>query len=143
MKYSVELKIDANINDVFEMYTNQKHFEKWELGLDRIESKEKNIFKKHAISFLIFKYNDQEMKMKMSIIEIQKPKLLEVAYEVTGAYNLCKNYFYDENGQTKWVMDVEFRFEEKVDVPLENFISKTKAGMQIFNDYVISNQNTK
>lgn len=55
MKYSVDMMIDANIDDVFMMYTSQNHFEKWEIGLDRIQSKEKDIFKKNAISFLIMK----------------------------------------------------------------------------------------
>ena len=143
MKYSVDMMIDANIDDVFMMYTSQNHFEKWEIGLDRIQSKQKDIFKKNAISFLIFKFNDQEMKMKMTIIDIKKPTMFEVLYEVTGAHNLCKNYFYEDHGQTKWVMDVEFIFDHEVDVPIEKFIDKTKAGMQIFKDYVMNHLNQK
>ncbi len=143
MKYRVEMLIELSRKEVFEMYTTKEHFERWELGLDRIESNESNIFAKDAVSFLIFKYNDKEMKMKMTVKNIKAPDKLEVIYEVPGAYNLCKNYFYDENDQTKWIMDVEFLFSPKVNIPKENFINKTKSGMQIFKDYALNKQNKK
>ena len=44
MKYKVDIYIDAPIDDVFELYTTQKHFENWEIGLKRIESDFFDIF---------------------------------------------------------------------------------------------------
>jgi len=140
MNYEVEMTINLDLEKVFELYTTEKHFKKWELGLNRIESNQKNIFKEGAHSVLVFKQNEQEFKMNMKIHKITAPDLLVVSYEVPGAYNLCKNYFYKENQHTKWIMNVEFEFDQDVDVPLESFISKTKAGMEIFKIYAENNK---
>ena len=137
MKYKVDLTIDAPKDEVFKLYTTQNHFENWEIGLKRIESKSLDIFTKDAISYLIFDNHGQEMKMKMTIHDKIEPDYLDVVYEVTGAYNRCKNRFYDDHGKTLWTMDVEFVFDKDMGIPIDRFIEKTKAGMNIFKHYVI------
>ncbi|AUD64762.1 hypothetical protein BK011_03370 [Tenericutes bacterium MZ-XQ] len=143
MKYKVDIYIDAPIGDVFELYTSQKHFENWEIGLKRIESEFLDIFEKDATSFLIFDNKGQDMKMKMTIKQKIEPEYLDVTYEVKGAYNRCKNKFYNENGKTLWVMDVEFIFEKDMGIPIERFIEKTKSGMDVFKHYVLEHENNK
>lgn len=143
MKYKVDLLIDAPIEDVFELYTTQEHFENWEIGLKRIESEVLDIFSKDSVSYLIFDNHGQEMKMKMTINDKIEPDYLDVVYEVAGAYNRCKNKFFQDNGQTLWVMDVEFVFDKDMGIPIERFIEKTKSGMDIFKHYVIEQQMKK
>jgi hypothetical protein len=140
-KYKVELMMNEKRDIITKMYASQEHFEKWELGLKKIESEYNDIFQEKSISYLIFENQGEEMKMKMTILKNKLPKQIDITYEVNGAYNLCKNFFYDKGDQTRWVMHVMFKFDKKVNIPIEKFVEKTKTGMQIFNEYVIEKHN--
>lgn len=136
MKYQVQMTIHKERKTVTESYINRADMLKWEKGLNRIEDTKGILFEENSEGFLVFKFNDQEMKMKVTVEEIKTPELMTMIYELPGAWNRCVNQFKEINGNTIWTMDVTFIFENEMDVPLVRFIEKTEQGMKMFKDFV-------
>ena len=88
------------------------------------------------MGYLVFKFGDQEMKMKVSVVSNTLPDQITQIYEVPGAWNQCINQFVEVDGQTKWTMDVIFMLESEKDIPRERFIAKTTEAMHILKNFV-------
>lgn len=136
MKYTCEITIHKNRDWVTKNYIDKDQMPLWEKGLTKIEEVKGQLFDTDSEGYLIFMFGKQEMKMKVSVEKNALPDQIIQIYEVPGAWNRCDNYFYEIGEHTKWVMDVTFLFDEKTNIPEERFFEKTKAGMQIFKDFI-------
>lgn len=137
MNYKVSLTIDESLDVVSSLYIDQEAMLIWEKGLKRIEDRELSLFQTGSSGVLVFGFNEQEMHMKVSVEKNELPKAIDLIYEVPGAWNLCKNTFLALNDKkTLWTMDVEFRFDQPMGLPLEAFIKKTEDAMNMFKAFV-------
>lgn len=136
MKYQVEVIINEEINKVTSLYVDLDQMPLWEKGLVRIVHNEGMLFQTHSKGQLIFSFGGVEMPMKVTVEKENLPDQIIQIFEVPGAWNRCDSHFLSDHNQTKWQMDVEFRFENPVDLPIERFIEKTTESMNIFKKYV-------
>jgi hypothetical protein len=130
MKYQCSTVINDQIENVASLLIDHEQMPKWEQGLVRVD-----LIDDHS-SNLIFMHNGQEVVMKETIESIQFPNTIVIIYEFNGAWNRCINHFSQLDKGVLWVMDCEFRFEEEIDIPMENFIKKTELSMETFKTFV-------
>ena len=136
MKYQCEVFIDANIELVSKSYFDHNVLKKWDTGLLRVEPGESpNQY------YLYYRWGEEEMRMKETIEEINLPNRGVVTYEVPGAWNRCVNQFFEENGKTRFVMDVEFIFDKDPNIPIEIFKEKTLLGMNLYKKFIEKGEN--
>ena len=135
MKYQIELDIDQDISLVYENYLNGNDMLKWIQGLKDVKELKGSSFEKGSESLLVFSTHDQIMEMKLTVQD-KKPHILDVIYEVPGAWNRCVSTFKKVDGKTHWVMDVTFVFEQEISLPIERFMDKTKEGMKLYKTYI-------
>lgn len=134
--YKIDVLIQKPITLVTDLYINRQTMSLWEKGLDHIEDVSGYLFETGSIGYLVFKFGEQEMKMKVSVVSNALPHQITQIYEVEGAWNQCINRFDEIDGQTKWTMDVIFILESEKDIPKERFIAKTTEAMHIFKNFV-------
>lgn len=136
MKYVVEMMIDAPRDAVIKHYLDPESMKVWETGLSKIESIQGSLFEQGSVGYLHFNFGEHQMKMKVTNETINLPDHIIQIYEVPGAWNRCDNHFIELKQQTRWIMDVEFRFDDDPHFPIERFMDKTRAGMTIFKAYI-------
>lgn len=136
MKYSVEMMIDASLEKVAALYVDLNLMPQWEIGLKSIEHTEKHLFETGSKGIFHFEFNEIKMPMIVSVEKNELPHHIIQIFEVPGAWNRCDNHFIEKSGQTLWKMDVMFKFEQEINVPLERFMEKTKASMTVFKTFV-------
>lgn len=134
--YQIEMMVNKPKNVVSKLYIDRKVMPLWEKGLVRIEDTQGVLFEKDSEGYLVFSFNDQESKMKVSVTDNNLPDAITQVYEVPGAWNECINTFIDINGSTKWIMDVTFKMEAPYEIPKEAFIKKTTEGMNLYKTFV-------
>lgn len=135
MEYTVCLAIEASKEKVAQLFIDRECMARWQPGLVAIEDEVGHLFDAESIGYLIFQF-EQQMRMKVSVIENILPDSITIVYEVPGAYNRCINRFCSQEGYVKWQMAVVFEFEEPVDIPMDKFIKKTRTGMETFKRFV-------
>ncbi len=135
MIYQVEMIIKAPRDFVASLYVDPSSMKDWESGLESIESHQGQLFDEGSHGDLVFKFGNQEMRMHVSVESSHLPHEVTMIYQVPGAWNRCVNHFMDHHEETRWIMDVEFKFEHDIEVPLERFIEKTTQGMMLYKNY--------
>lgn len=136
MEYQVSVNIAKPIDFVTSEFVNKATMPIWEKGLTRIEERKGTLFETGSEGSLVFSFEGQEMKMKVTVLDSHLPEEITIVYEVPGAYNKCRNHFQNRGKTTLWTMEVLFEFDQPNDYPLEAFINKTRAGMVLFQEYV-------
>lgn len=136
MTYTCEIIIDASIEKVTKLYIDRQNMSLWEKGLDAIEDIKGYLFDTGSEGYLVFVFDDQTMKMKVTVENNRLPEQIIQIFEVSGAWNRCDNKFFQYRDGTKWIMDVTFIFDQEPHIPKERFIEKTLAGMNQFKRFV-------
>ena len=136
MEYQVSVNIAKSSDFVTSEFINKTTMPQWEKGLTRIEELNGTLFDTGSEGFLVFSFQGQEMKMKVTVLDSHLPEEITIVYEVPGAYNKCGNLFQNQGETTLWTMEVLFEFDQPNDYRLEAFIYKTRAGMVLFQEYV-------
>jgi hypothetical protein len=139
MEYQVQMLIHKDLNTVIKLFLDREKMLLWEKGLDDIIDSQGTLFELNSEGFLVFKFEDKEMKMKVFVEELNPPESIVLIYEVKGAWNRCANHFKEVEESTLWTMDVAFRFDLENETPKIRFIEKTQAGMALFKDFVEGN----
>ncbi|NLG81835.1 MAG: hypothetical protein GX490_04875 [Bacilli bacterium] len=137
MKYQCKVEINASRDKVTELYqdiTWQK-----ELGLARKEIIKGEPWQTGSEAYLYFPVNEKELVMKETIEANNLPQSLTVIYEMGDTWNRCVNQFIEKNGKVIYIMDVEFRFKEELDIPKIKFINQTQQEMVYFKSFVERN----
>jgi hypothetical protein len=135
MIYQIEMIIQAPRDWVASLYIDHNGMKAWETGLESIESHTGQLFDEGSQGDLIFRFGDSEMRMHVHVESSHLPDDITLIYQVPGAWNRCVNYFKHHDEGTLWIMDVEFRFDNPVDIPLERFIEKTTQGMTLYKNF--------
>jgi hypothetical protein len=138
MHYQVKTIINQRKELVAKTFVDQEQMRMWEKGFDRIEPLEGKLFRTNSSGNMVFRLGESELLMKVTVLANELPNHMTLMYEVAGAKNRCVNTFRKKGDQTIWTMDVDFEFDVKPELPIEQFINKTKQGMAVFKSYVES-----
>jgi hypothetical protein len=138
MHYQVKTIINQKKELVAKTFVDQEQMRMWEKGFDRIESLEGKLFRTNSSGYMVFRLGESELLMKVTVLANELPNHMTLMYEVAGAKNRCVNTFRKKGDQTIWTMDVCFEFDVKPELPIEQFVNKTKQGMAVFKSYVES-----
>lgn len=136
MIYTTELIIKANIDTVSMLFVDKNSMNQWEPGLKAIESTQGNLFEEGSEGDLVFQFGEHEMRMHVVVESDDLPNQITLIYQVPGAWNRCVNHFIPMSNQTKWVMDVEFRFDVEPNLSTDQFAEKTLHSMTLFKAFV-------
>jgi hypothetical protein len=136
LEYQVDIMIEKDKKLVVELFTDLNQMPQWEKGLKEVITVSGKLFDEGSVGYLVFESGTHHQKMKVTVDKNKLPHQIDLIYEVPGAWNLCQNQFIEKNGQTIWIMDVVFKFEQENDFPKEAFINQTREGMLIFKDFV-------
>lgn len=135
-KYTCTIIINKNINFVYQVLTDDEMMLKWDTALVSIRYLNGKAFKVGQTRQLTYKMNSYPMTMKETIIDIQPPHHISQIYEVDQVWNRCDNHLTKQDNNTKWVMDVIFKFFDN-NYPTQDILeAKTSHGMTIIKDFI-------
>lgn len=137
VKYQCKVEINASRDKVITLYqdiTWQK-----ELGLLKKEMIKGKSFETGSVAHLYFPVNGKEIIMKETVEDNNLPESITIIYEVDGHWNRCVSKFIEKNGKVIYLMDVEFRFSEELDIPKIKFVNQTQQEMEYFKEFVENN----
>ncbi|MFO7720004.1 MAG: SRPBCC family protein [Gillisia sp.] len=111
MKYSHEIIIQLPREEVISKMEKPENFKFWQKGFISYQHVSGNKGEVGCRSKLVYTMSGREIEMIETIIKSNLPKELHTTYETKGLYNIQKNYFEEESGNsTRWVSYTEFRF---------------------------------
>jgi len=109
MKYSKEIVIDLPREEVIAKMEDPNNFKHWQKGFISYQHITGNPGHDQARSKLKYKMGKREIEMIETIVKNKLPNKLFVTYDAKGVFNVQKNYFEVEEGNsTKWISDNEF-----------------------------------
>ena len=141
MKYSAEVTINKNREEVWGMFDSTENLYKWQPTLKDFKLESGEAGEPGAKSRLKYLEGKREIEMIETITCRNKPEEFSGTYEMKGTKNWIKNSFevIDKN-KTKWVMDSEFQFGGiyKLMSPFIKgmIIKRTNSDMNRFKDFV-------
>lgn len=112
MKYSVQIDIDRNIDDVLRIVNIPENHFAWMEGLASHELLEGSLGQEGAKSKLKFEIGKRKMEMIEEIRRKSLPEHLDVVYLANGMNNIIKGRFEDlGGGKTRYIADNEFKLK--------------------------------
>ncbi len=135
MIYQIEMEIKRKIEDVARLYTDLDQMSQWEENLDHIEQKKRLLFENGSEAIFYFRQGESLMPMKVYVESNQIPHEITMIYQVKGVWNRCVNTFVDQKDETHWIMQVEFRFENREEPDQAIFENGTRQGMLKFKTF--------
>lgn len=142
MKYTLEITIDAPRERVIELFDNPEYMPKWQPGLTSFEPLEGTRGQPGAKSRLTYETNGRSIQLVETVTRRELPDEFSGTYEAKGVWNGLTNRFYDEDGQTRWVIDSEFRFSGMMALVgllmPSSFSNETRAMMARFKAFAES-----
>lgn len=144
MKYSIELIINKNRNEVWKNFDNVENLYKWMPTLKEFNHESGEAGKPGAKSRLKFLEGKRDIEMIETIIERNEPEEFSGTYEMKGTRNLIKNSFRElSDNRTIWKLDSEFEFSGiyKLMSPLFKtmIVKRTQSNMNRFKELVERN----
>lgn len=112
MKYTNEIIINLRVEKVIELFDNPENLKKWMTGLVSFDHISGTPGQPGAKSKLKFRHGNREREMIETITVRNLPFEFSGTYEMTGVWNMQKNFFTEMPGgkSTKWTSETEFRF---------------------------------
>ena len=139
MKYTCELTINLPRDEVIALFDDQDNLPKWQPGLQSFEHLSGEPGQPGAKSRLLYDEGRRKIEMIETIIVRDLPETFSGTYEAKGVWNEITNHFFVEDGQTRWVMDSDFRFSGFMLLMLifmrGAFRKQTMQTMQRFKDF--------
>ena len=111
MKYTTEILIALPREEFIKKLDNPDNMKHWMRGLVSYELISGTPGEEGAQMTMKFKMGKRDMEMVETIITRNMPEEFHATYEAKGVHNIQKNYFKEENGQTRWISESEFQFE--------------------------------
>jgi hypothetical protein len=135
-QYQERVIINSNKELIVKYYLDKDLRKHWQKNLiDVIPMSSDQLVIGRVYELLYQKENDQ-MKMKETILALDLPNSFDVLYEVKGVKNICKNQLIDRDGFICWIMQVEFEFEEEVSYPINQFKASTRQSMGMLKNFL-------
>ena len=140
MRYETEIIINlprARVIDLFDSFDNLKQ---WQEGLISYEHISGEPGKPGAKTRLLYDMGRRRMEMIETIIERNLPDEFSATYDASGVHNIVRNIFYDEEEQTRWVLDSDFQFRSymrivSLFIPNSSFRNQTRSSMESFKRF--------
>mgnify|MGYP001046504541 CR=1 FL=1 len=136
LKYMCELIINKNRDEVAKEFINHEHMPLWQKSLIDVRLIKGAIKQPGSLVHLIYQVGQSEMVMREKVIINHSPYLFVIDYEVDGVWNRCINYFIENEDQTLWIMESEFKFDDGTKLPKSSFEEKTLLSMNTFKEYI-------
>jgi Polyketide cyclase / dehydrase and lipid transport len=112
MKYSTEIIIDLNREEVIRKLDNVDNMKHWQRGLVNYEVLQGVPGKEGTTMELEYQMGKRNVVLTETITKNVFPKEFHANYDTKGVHNVQKNFFYEMKGnKTKWVSESEFEFE--------------------------------
>ncbi len=111
MKYTTEILIALPREEFIKKLDNPDNMKHWMRGLVSYELISGTPGEEGAQMTMKFKMGKRDMEMVETIITRNMPEEFHATYDAKGVHNIQKNYFKEENGQTRWISESEFQFE--------------------------------
>jgi uncharacterized protein YndB with AHSA1/START domain len=143
MKYESEMTIDLPRQRVVELFDDPDNLSNWQLGLKRFELVSGEAGQPGAKSRLEYDMDGRQIEMIETIERRALPEEFTATYEANGVWNRVTNRFYETDaGQTRWVVENEFRFSGWVRIlslfVRGSFRAQTKQNMMDFKAFAES-----
>ena len=136
LKYMCELIINKNREKVVKEFINHEHMHLWQKSLKEVRLVSGEIKQPGSLVHLIYQIGQTEMIMREKFIINDSPYLFVIDYEVDGVWNRCVNFFIENEDQTLWIMESEFKFDDDTELPKSSFEEKTLLSMNAFKEYI-------
>lgn len=112
MKYKLDIIINAPIDKVVDLYSDQSNNEKWQEGCVSVTHVSGNKGEVGAKTNLVFEMGKREMTMLETIVEKNFPSRYAVSYEANGVFNTVVTEFEEiESNKTLLKTENEFNFK--------------------------------
>ncbi|WP_420576153.1 SRPBCC family protein [Ekhidna sp.] len=111
MKYTLEIVIDKPRDEVVKLFDNSDNMKYWQKGLISFEHLSGEPGKQGAESLLKYEMGKRKIEMIETITFNGFPDEFHSNYQTNGVVNFQRNHFEEENGQTRWISESEFKFK--------------------------------
>ncbi len=143
MKFTVDLTINKNRNQVWHAFENPKNMKRWMPTLEAFEPQAGTPGHIGAISKLTYREDGRTITMLETITSRDEPSEFAGTYTTDGVVNELRNRFDEVNAQqTRWTLEADFRFSGILALiaPLmkKTFVKRTQADMERFKAMVES-----
>ncbi|MCD4826388.1 MAG: hypothetical protein K8Q99_01250 [Acholeplasmataceae bacterium] len=140
MKYKVQTIINKPIDLVSSEMRSRESAFKWIKGLEKFDLIEGEMEAVGSKYQMVFNSGQKVSTMTETITAFNPPSLITTVYETKGVWNECINTFESIGNQTKYVMDVTFKFSFPVNLFIwmfkKTFKKESLNGLVAFKDYV-------
>lgn len=111
MKYTVQVTINKNRNEVVSTIRSVEDAYQWMKGLKSFELIEGKNEEKDSKYEMVFENKGKKQVMIETMTEFNPPKQITTVYEMSGVWNECVNRFEEvEENKTIYYMDNTFKF---------------------------------
>ena len=140
MRYETEIIINQPRARVIELFDSFDNLKQWQEGLISYEHISGEPGKPGATTRLLYDMGRRRMEMIETIIERNLPDEFSATYDASGVHNIVRNIFYDEEEQTRWVLDSDFQFRSymrivSLFIPNSSFRNQTRSSMESFKRF--------
>ncbi len=111
MKYTLEITIQAPLEEVIKKFDSVENMKHWQRGFVSYNHISGTPGKEGAQAELTYKMGKREITMVETITKINLPHEFHGTYDAKGVHNIQKNYFEAlDDTTTKWTSESEFKF---------------------------------
>ena len=140
MRYETEIIINLPRARVIELFDSFDNLKQWQEGLISYEHISGEPGQPGATTRLLYDMGRRRMEMIETIIERNLPDEFSATYDASGVHNIVRNIFYDEDEQTRWVLDSDFQFRSymrivSLFIPNSSFRNQTRSSMESFKRF--------
>lgn len=143
MKYSYEVIIDKNIDQVINMFKDPNNLAKWQVGLKEMTLIQGADLEHRQKTKLVYDMNGKDVTMIETIELEDYPSTAVATYEAKNVWNRCDNHFEAKGDKTLWHMDTEFKCRGMMRLATmfgkKAFVNSTMRDMNAFKDFVENN----
>ena len=112
MKYTCEITINKNREEVVQLFDSVENLYKWMEGLTKYEHLSGTPGEIGAKAKLTFNFKKRQMEMVETITVKNLPDEFSGTYDAKGVHNIVKNFFQPTpDGKTKYISEQEFHFK--------------------------------
>ena len=140
MRYETEIIVNLPRARVIELFDSFDNLKQWQEGLISYEHISGEPGQPGATTRLLYDMGRRRMEMIETIIERNLPDEFSATYDASGVHNIVRNIFYDEEEQTRWVLDSDFQFRSymrivSLFIPNSSFRNQTRSSMESFKRF--------
>jgi uncharacterized protein YndB with AHSA1/START domain len=141
MKYTNEVKINAPLEKVVELFDNPDNIAKWQPGfvsMEHIEGEKGQVGSKYRMKY---KMGKREIEMVETILERNLPEVFAGTYEAKGVWNKVINHFKDNgDNTTRYWTENEFKMKGMMKLMAwlmpGAFKKQSQKYLDLFKDFV-------